>query len=90
MLTNRASVALARLCAKHRAFPKGKGRKREYKCGLGFAKQFCGRRIRKTSAHFFASILDFAVQEGAGGMHGEFWARATALSHIGYYITPLY
>ncbi|MBP6911692.1 MAG: hypothetical protein KBB88_00615 [Candidatus Pacebacteria bacterium] len=44
------------------------------KCGLGFAKQFCGRRIRKTETDFLKSFLGWASapQEGAGGMWGGF------------------
>jgi hypothetical protein len=45
--------ALKRLCAKHRAFPKEKDGMCECKCGLGFAKQFSGERIRKTETDFF-------------------------------------
>jgi hypothetical protein len=47
----------------------------KYKCGLGFAKQFCGRRIRKTETDFFEIRRDWvsAPQEGAGGMRGGFF-----------------
>ena len=55
------------------SFPKWKVRgNAKYKCGLGFAKQFCGRRIRKTETDFLKSFLGWASapQEGAGGMRG--------------------
>ena len=64
--------ALKRHHAKRGAFPKGKYGYAKYKCGLGFVKHFCGRRIRKTETTFFEIQRDwvFAPQEGAGGRRG--------------------
>jgi hypothetical protein len=64
MLTNRASVALKRLCAKHRAFPKGKGRKHEYNADSVLRKQFSGDLVSAKPR----LISDFA--SGGGGVWG--------------------
>ncbi|MDO8676648.1 MAG: hypothetical protein Q7K16_03295, partial [Candidatus Azambacteria bacterium] len=60
----------ARLCAKHRAFQEWKVRgnaerlkwqemSRSRKNGLGFAKLFSGRRVRKTETNVFEIRRDF-------------------------------
>ena len=52
------SPRATRLCAKHRAFQEWKVRgNAQCKCGLGFAKLFCGRRIRKAEANFFEKFF---------------------------------
>lgn len=64
MPTNRASVALKRLCAKHRAFPKGKGRKHEYNTDSVLRKQFSGDMVSAKPR----LLSDFA--SGGGGVWG--------------------
>ena len=64
MRTNRASVALKRLCAKHRAFPKGKGRKHEYNADSVLRKQFSGDMVSAKPR----LLSDFA--SGGGGVWG--------------------
>ena len=64
MRTNRASVALKRLCAKHRAFPKGKGRKHEYNADSVLRKHFSGDMVSAKPR----LLSDFA--SGGGGVWG--------------------
>ena len=94
--TNSSSLirALKRLCAKHRAFPKGKDGMCEYKCGLGFAKLFSGERIRKTETTVFEIRQGFwissARRRGLGrnprGLHFGFLAgRTKEKAHSNFY-----
>ena len=64
MPTNRASVALKRLCAKHRAFPKGKGWKHEYNTDSVLRKHFSGDMVSAKPR----LLSDFA--SGGGGVWG--------------------
>jgi len=61
MRTNRTICALARLCAKHRAFQVWKVQNVRIQCGLGFAKQFCGKE-------FMLAELD---KEQASSFHSD-------------------
>ena len=56
--------------------------------GLSFCETNLRERIRKTRAYsHFALISDFAVQEGAGGMHGiqKFKKQIDSLGQCGIY-----
>jgi len=46
------------------------------KCGLGFAKQFCGKGFAKPRLEIFEIRRDWvsAPQKGAGGMRGGFFS----------------
>jgi hypothetical protein len=75
---NSVPRALKRHHAKRGASAKAEVRENaKCKCGLGFAKHFCGRRIRKTETDFFEKFLGLfsAPQEGRGRNAGRkfFW-----------------
>jgi len=67
ILNTSVPCALKRLCAKHRASAEAEVRgNAKYKCGLGFAKQFCGRRIRKTETDFSEIRRDSGFRPAGG------------------------
>jgi len=74
--------AEAPLC-EAQSFSQGKRTEARIQCGLGFAKQFCGKGFAKPRLISFRQNSHFAVQEGAGGMHGGFfWREAVPWSII--------